>query len=1347
MPRTGRRLRALAASSATVALSVTLLGAQAPGADAKAKPASGAGLLPAPAGLPAQPVWPEGDFSGTGAVAPAAASDRGGASAPAGPADGAVLAGARTELTAQPQSGAVAYEFVLGTGDGPRAGQVTSSGWRPEPRWTVPAGVLKDGGSYRWTLRTRDRSGAVGQDAPARTFTVNQRLGALAPGGPAPSDTLGPVTVNLANGNATVSVDTGRTQTGAGPLGATFTYDSLAVQAASGLTGAYYAGDSGGGIGAAEKPQTVRTDSAVGFRWGAESPQGAFRARWTGSLTVPATGRYRLGGSYAGGLRVLIDGRPVHDDWNRKTGTGARPVYGKEVTLRGGRAHTITVEYRRPADADHLALWIAGTDRAAPVPSSWLTPSGAVLPPGWTVSPAATGPETTAGAAAPAEAAPAGQDGPTGLTAPGGHLLAGAAGERAAGREGRAAAPRSKAHRNEAPGNKTPRNRAAEDTAARIKAAEEDGLRFLYAGSPECGDDSGAPAGYVCAVRVPGAGTSRLLYRGGTLTRVVNPGGETTDFGFTADHRLVAVRTPLLTDWVGVAPSLRDTPAAQFRIEYRPGTAQAARITAPEPTGNVLRPDRRPQRSYAYTPGVTEVRVAGLASPHGWARKVGFDAAGRLTDDTDATGRTVRQTWTAADQPASVTDAAGRMTTTVHNEAGLPVGAYGPGPASCFGPDLKPLAPAPQGCEKVPSTTTAYGPEGVTAERADTDGVPHLVTRNLLSEQGLPFGTETDPGGLALKTLYSFDEAFRPVAKTGPDGARQEYAYYGTDESADNPCTEEDDPAPQRGLPKSVTLPAPASGPGRVEKFVFSARGLPVAVNFGGDKWTCVSYDARGRMTGMKIEGNAHLPARDVVYDHAHHGDPLTTVARTPGQTLVIVTDLLGRRVQYTDTQGTHTVLDLDRAGRAVAERTVAPNPADRPQTLQTGYDAAGRKISVTLNGTRLADASYDAAGALEKVRYANGTRLELARDAAGRLTTKNWTLADGRSLPSEVTRSRSGTIVDERTAGQDARPDGPNYRYDAAGRLVQAWIGGHEYGRDFTARAAAGCPAGTRAEAGAASNVSVATDRSARGTRTTSYCYDASGRLLAALGDGELTGFTYTLNGHLSGYTAGGRTVTQRQDTVERHLGGAVTGEGAADVRYGQDIADHLTSRTARSAAGSSTVYYSHTSTDNGDVDLALNGTDRRLLTRVVRLPGGLVLSAAGGDPAAARTTWSHTTVRGDVFALTGADGRQRGGLYQYGLYGEPLRADGTPDPQHVPDNMPGSHDYGRLGQFQVATEHEGSFFNVVLGTRVLNPDTGRFSAPVSAPDPFHSAYEYAAGDPVNHTSTDGYTFDVERD
>lgn len=124
------------------------------------------------------------------------------------------------------------------------------------------------------------------------------------------------------------------------------------------------------------------------------------------------------------------------------------------------------------------------------------------------------------------------------------------------------------------------------------------------------------------------------------------------------------------------------------------------------------------------------------------------------------------------------------------------------------------------------------------------------------------------------------------------------------------------------------------------------------------------------------------------------------------------------------------------------------------------------------------------------------------------------WRTSDNVLVASAVTRTRSGTVVDETLAGVDARPGAPNYGYDAAGRLTEAWVAGHHYTYDFITAAPAGCPSGSVVNAGLNTNRVRLLDATSSGSAETGYCYDAADRILATTGTSVVSSFAYDRHG-----------------------------------------------------------------------------------------------------------------------------------------------------------------------------------------------------------------------------------------
>ena len=123
------------------------------------------------------------------------------------------------------------------------------------------------------------------------------------------------------------------------------------AQARNGLTGAYYANRtmSGG-------PAATRTDAGVDFDWWdvapvPELPADTFSIRWSGWLLPPVTGRYALGVSALGLVRLFLDDSiVVQSGW-----PGTRSA---DVDLVAGKPRRIRLEFvgRQPNAVMHL-IW------------------------------------------------------------------------------------------------------------------------------------------------------------------------------------------------------------------------------------------------------------------------------------------------------------------------------------------------------------------------------------------------------------------------------------------------------------------------------------------------------------------------------------------------------------------------------------------------------------------------------------------------------------------------------------------------------------------------------------------------------------------------------------------------------------------------------------------------------------------------------------------------------------------------------------------------------------------------------------------------------------------------------
>lgn len=162
---------------------------------------------------------------------------------------------------------------------------------------------------------------------------------------------------------------------------------------------------------------------------------------------------------------------------------------------------------------------------------------------------------------------------------------------------------------------------------------------------------------------------------------------------------------------------------------------------------------------------------------------------------------------------------------------------------------------------------SANAPSNVTHTRYDEGVSPAL---------GLVTSTIQDPGGLNLKTTYTYDSYRRTATKQLPGGTITSYQYWGNTEttSATISCadgTSITSGVNQGGLPKGSTVNSWGAPTTVRSEVVYDAAGRPVASRANSDPWTCMAYDTRGRPVKTAYPANASAPARTVTPFGAGH--------------------------------------------------------------------------------------------------------------------------------------------------------------------------------------------------------------------------------------------------------------------------------------------------------------------------------------------------------------------------------------------------------------------------------------------------------------------------------------------
>lgn len=519
-----------------------------------------------------------------------------------------------------------------------------------------------------------------------------------------------------------------------------------------GLIGEYFARLDGTNTFSAGNPKIMqRTDSHLAFDWKEEAPVAngpkEFLARWSGYVTVPATGTYTFGTRSDDGVKIMLDASntPVYTDWTPHSAP-ASPAWGTGYMLTAGTPVRITVEYFDSAVAASFELWVKSTDANVTeriVPSDWLSPQAQVLPNGWSLgldadgnlsydrltanqnsvvltdSSGATHEYTWTGSG---YKPPVNEDGQLMRNADGTFTLQDTDGRTYVfGVEGTLTSvtsavddrkPAALQYEYQAPGGGPARLYRIKDGVDPSRMATVYYSGQSDCGSPPSGFDTNAPTGMICAVKTNDNRATYFYYKDAQLARIAKPGNQMVDYqyeavtngGSTIGYRLISIRDSLANDAVAAGVRTNDD-NVKTQLEYDI-LGRATTVKQPAPTTGAS----RMQHTIEYLPGasgyvdengssvpgyegMTKQHVVGAAEPNGFSRRIKYDNLFRTIENTDVANLSSKAEWDPAkDLLLSSVDATGLKGTTIYDDEDRPVDGYGPAPAAWFGADRKPLS-------------------------------------------------------------------------------------------------------------------------------------------------------------------------------------------------------------------------------------------------------------------------------------------------------------------------------------------------------------------------------------------------------------------------------------------------------------------------------------------------------------------------------------------------------------------------------------------------------------------------------------------------------------------------------
>lgn len=467
---------------------------------------------------------------------------------------------------------------------------------------------------------------------------------------------------------------------------------------------------------------------------------------YSGYVTIPADGKYQIGGGSDDGMRIRLGGKEVVSGW---TVRGYTEGWSPELDLKAGQILPISVDYFEKDGGARVNLqWKSSTNAVAAgvIPGQYLLSAPKVVPDGWNLSidPDGNIPYESLQAKSSGNVdlvdsdgfvhaytwtgsgfkPPVDEDGYLIRNADATYTLTDVDGRvynfSVEGQVMKVSSPIDDRNPAALQYEYTDLSTAVYGSLPKLSKIKDgvDPSRYgqVYywgdaAAQSVCtvpsGYDTPAP-GYLCAFQTfPDNRVTTFAYKGGQLVRVDQPGGQRTDFAYETDGRLVQVRDVLANDAIAAGVRAQDgTETTQISYD---ALRRITKVTTPAPFGSTV-PDgqsnTRAEHIFQYGAQDTKRQITGVPAPAGYQQYIEYDNLYRTTKACNQEGLCNTSEYDPTkDLMLSVVDPQGLKSTTLYDADDRPTDTYGPAPKEWFGADRKPLAAY---VNQVPHTQTGY---------------------------------------------------------------------------------------------------------------------------------------------------------------------------------------------------------------------------------------------------------------------------------------------------------------------------------------------------------------------------------------------------------------------------------------------------------------------------------------------------------------------------------------------------------------------------------------------------------------------------------------------------------------
>jgi len=629
--------------------------------------------------------------------------------------------------------------------------------------------------------------------------------------------------------------------------------------------------------------------------------------------------------------------------------------------------------------------------------------------------------------------------------------------------------------------------------------------------------------------------TSYTYDANGNIKTVTDPMGNTTQFAYNNQGQVTGVTNALNHTWQYAYTSAGHlktiTNPLGDRVSFETD-AQGRPIKITDAEGNAS------TVTYGYSnKGLTVTKTDALSH----ATVYQFDSQYHLLSVTLPSGDEVKQTYDARGRLARQLDQAGNITKTAYGTAGtLQAGM----PVNMTYPTYQ--------------QNSQYNALGLPTEvKLQIDEGEELTTRMSYNALGMLLSM-TQPNGAVTQLQYdAFGNQTKHTDALGSQ-TQQTFDVFG-----------------------NVTSVVDAKG--NTHRFEYDKNGNLVKEFTPSGQATTYSYDVVGQLTGKQdAAGNI------TQYEYNAVGlavkEVLTAAGQgTPEQTINFTFDKNGQLQEATKVSSrsgdinTHHKFTRDELGRIVREDITYGNGGSAvTKTLRYGYDADGRKVSITYPD-----------GSVQTATYEQG-RLTQVQRPDGKVVTQGayeW------MRPTEVNAPSVKQVLSydalQRTQSIEAKTQANTtlleraYTYDKAGNIVarNTEEGEYTYGYDQLSRLKQVSPPQSAQDKGLPVE-SYAYDavhnRVGSSHQAGEWLYNQDNQLLRFGASADETSFTYTANGHVATETRNGVIKTYTYDAADRlvRVSQKVAGAETEIARYAYDPFGRRISKTVHGE----TTYFIYT-------------------------------------------------------------------------------------------------------------------------------------------------------------------------